>query len=197
MASFTVRWSETEGHMKHGLLHGWRTVAIGASYRPMTTGQWERGARVIKGREIFPGLGRVACLTPNLFAGSVQLRHSYGKLIFVGIGVARGTAQSREMVDHLVSSSRRLMTIDACHRQVAAGKPEALLLVASDGHCGGLKCLFIMALLAMISARRPSKLTLMDILVAVHAECKLHLELSIFPSRHMALVTPDRGVFSA
>ena len=102
------------------------------------------------------------------------------------------------MVGHRLSSAWgrfRTVTIDTSHGNVSTSQAEPRLFMAGERERRWGEALDGVAAFAAVAVRSPCELCLMDVRVAVRAECVLDFVASLRPGRWMALGARDISVF--
>ena len=108
-------------------------------------------------------------------AGLVARLHPLFELAMVDVFVAACATELREVVEHNRVGRCRLVAVVAGHGDVAAIEWEVALFVHFDVVVRHLPLVAVVALLAAVAPRVGSELSLVLILVAIQAGCKLHL----------------------
>lgn len=141
--------------------------------------QRKRCLGMIKPLQIFPRIRRMTRLTTRRLAVHPDLFHGLVELALMRVLMAHGARAVVEAVDHRVfglGSGTLLMAVTAGGRDMAASERETRLLVLRQGEGRGMVTLQIVALFAAIQVRSSGELTLMLVLMTIHAFSEFDLE---------------------
>jgi hypothetical protein len=161
-----------------------------AGDRPMTSKQRKLRLAVVKAPKVYPRFCVVACFAPKQTAISPPTCHPLAKFSVVRIRMAgRATAifkmERRNFVDRVGDS--HLVAVIAWNGHVCACQRKLGLSMLDDRKQRTVKVLDRVAAFAAIIVRSGGKLARMDVFVAVHAVCKLHVVNCCLAGRKMAL----------
>lgn len=187
MAVLTLRWRRLEIDIQQFAFQVRRTMTCGAVHGPMGAGEYKGCAAVVKARKIAPRLGGMAGFAAQGPAVGAGAGHARCELAFVRVSVAGGATQKLEMVESAAAAFRRIVTVDARHRNVTTGQHEARLLMPGEIKSGGVKRGLVVALFAAIEVRSARELVAVYVLVAGDATGHFDFEYGGAAGRHMAL----------
>lgn len=189
MTRIALRRRAGEGHVFHRRLRIRRLVASDARGCTVRSKQREARLVMIESGEVFPFFRRVACFASQRSSRCVAYRHSTRELPLVNVFMTSGAGLLTEMVRHQFCAGHRLVTVVALHRGVRAGQGKVRLAVSIHVVVGGLEGGAGVALVAAVEPGRGSELTVVFILVAVHALRESEFESRCGACGHVALGT--------
>lgn len=149
---------------------------------------------MVEPRQILPFHGRVTGLAAQWLASAVQSRHALGKLSFVNVLMASGAPERVEMIESYLRVDGRFVAFVARNGYVPPGQRPVGLLVLTQRVAGGLEGDSCMALFTAVTPWFVGKLALVLILMAIHAERKLHPVTSLLACWDMTACALHLGV---
>lgn len=182
------RWRAGELHMNQRALKIWRFVALHAIYRSMRTEQRELCCGVVEPRNVLPLLGAVARFATLAF-WIARRGHAFSELSLVHVFVTRCTVEAPKVIRNELGACGRLVAFVARDGHVSACQREMRLLMLLQRVTGYFECGARMALLACVQPRRCRELSLMLVLMAIHATLEGYLEPRLRSCRDVALST--------
>ncbi len=174
-------------------------VAVIARYCPMGSQERELGLTVVKTTDVYPRFCVVARFAPKRTAITALTRHPLAKFAMVRIGMAASATaifkmEGRHFVDR--AGGAHFVAVITWNGHVRARQRKLGLSMLGNRKQRTVEVLNGVAAFAPIIVRRGGKLAGMNVFVAVHAVCKLHVVNCCLAGREVALPAFHLGVLA-